>query len=260
MILYSNMRISLIRELPANRLPIKTCAVKTEKRPTAYRFIEREIELGRQAYVICPMVEASEKTEAENVLEYGEKLRAFYGGKISVGILHGKMKPTEKNRIMESFAAGEIQVLVSTTVVEVGVNVPNATVILIENANRFGLAASCTSFGDVSAAERTSLTAFSWTAPRGRKSQKRLEILNQSNDGFYIAEQDLKLRGPGDLFGVRQSGDFNFRIADIIQDAGLLQKAAADVEKLLKEDPGLVEHPHLHEYARNFMERNTYVL
>ena len=141
MILYSNMRISLIRELPANRLPIKTCAVKTEKRPTAYRFIEREIERGHQAYVICPLVEASEKTEAENVLEYGEKLRAFYGGKISVGILHGKMKPAEKNRIMESFAAGEIQVLVSTTVVEVGVNVPNATVILIENANRFGLAA-----------------------------------------------------------------------------------------------------------------------
>ena len=259
MILYSNMRISLIRELPANRLPIKTCAVKTEKRPTAYRFIEREIELGHQAYVICPLVETSEKTEAENVLEYGEKLRAFYGGKISVGILHGKMKPTEKNRIMESFAAGEIQVLVSTTVVEVGVNVPNATVILIENANRFGLAALHQLRGRVGRGKDQSYCIL-MDSSKGEKVAKRLEILNQSNDGFYIAEQDLKLRGPGDLFGVRQSGDFNFRIADIIQDAGLLQKAAADVEKLLKEDPGLVEHPHLHEYARNFMECNTYVL
>ena len=259
MILYSNMRISLIRELPANRLPIKTCAVKTEKRPTAYRFIEREIERGHQAYVICPLVEASEKTEAENVLEYGEKLRAFYGGKISVGILHGKMKPAEKNRIMESFAAGEIQVLVSTTVVEVGVNVPNATVILIENANRFGLAALHQLRGRVGRGKDQSYCIL-MDSSKGEKVAKRLEILNQSNDGFYIAEQDLKLRGPGDLFGVRQSGDFNFRIADIIQDAGWLQKAAADVEKLLKEDPGLVKHPHLHEYARSFMERNTYVL
>ena len=160
---------------------------------------------------------------------------------------------------MESFAAGEIQVLVSTTVVEVGVNVPNATVILIENANRFGLAALHQLRGRVGRGKDQSYCIL-MDSSKGEKVAKRLEILNQSNDGFYIAEQDLKLRGPGDLFGVRQSGDFNFRIADIIQDAGWLQKAAADVEKLLKEDPGLVKHPHLHEYARSFMERNTYVL
>ena len=259
MILYSNMKISLIRELPANRLPIKTCAVKTEKRPTACRFIEREIGLGHQAYVICPLVEASEKTEAENVLEYGKKLRDFYGGRISVGILHGKMKPAEKNQIMEAFAAGEIQILVSTTVVEVGINVPNATVILIENANRFGLAALHQLRGRVGRGQDQSYCIL-MDSSGGEKIAKRLEILNQSNDGFYIAEQDLKLRGPGDLFGVRQSGDFNFRIADIIQDAGWLQKAASDVDKLLAEDPDLKKHMNLKRYAGIFMERNTYVL
>ena len=259
MILYSNMQISLIKELPADRLPIKTCAVKNSQRPTAYRFIQREVLAGHQAYVICPLVEASEKTEAENVLEYGEKLRAFFGETVQIAILHGRMKPAEKNQIMEAFAMGKTQILVSTTVVEVGINVPNATVIMIENADRFGLAALHQLRGRVGRGKDQSYCIL-MDGAKGEKISKRLDILNKSSDGFYIAEQDLKLRGPGDLFGVRQSGDFNFRIADIIQDANWLQEAASDVELLLKRDPRLERYPDIREHLRVFMEQNTYIL
>lgn len=259
MILYSNMHVSLIRELPAHRLPIKTCAVKEQKRKAAYKFIEKEIFAGRQAYIICPLVEASDKTEAENVTEYEQKLKNYLSGDISVGILHGKMKPAQKNQIMEEFAEGKIQILVSTTVVEVGINVPNATVIMIENANRFGLAALHQLRGRVGRGSAQSYCIL-MDDSKGEKISKRLEILNQSNDGFYIAEQDLKLRGPGDLFGVRQSGEFNFRIADIIQDAGLLKKAASDVDLLLEKDPECDALPRIRAYARTFMEQNTYIL
>lgn len=139
-ILYGDLSISVIDELPAKRLPIKNCVVNTGYRPNAYRFIQRQADQGRQAYVICPMVEESEGMDAENVLDYAERLKQVLPDKICVRYLHGKMKPAEKNEIMEQFARNEIQVLVSTTVVEVGVNVPNATVMMVENAERFGLA------------------------------------------------------------------------------------------------------------------------
>lgn len=139
-ILYGDLSISVIDELPAKRLPIKNCVVNTGYRPNAYRFIQRQVDQGRQAYVICPMVEESEGMDAENVLDYAERLKQVLPDKICVRYLHGKMKPAEKNEIMEQFARNEIQVLVSTTVVEVGVNVPNATVMMVENAERFGLA------------------------------------------------------------------------------------------------------------------------
>ena len=139
-ILYGDLDISIVDELPARRLPIKNCVVNTNYRPTAYRFIENQVALGRQAYVICPMVEESEMIEAENVIDYTEQLKEVLPSNISVEYLHGKMKPKEKNDIMERFADGDISVLASTTVVEVGVNVPNATVMMVENAERFGLA------------------------------------------------------------------------------------------------------------------------
>ena len=259
MILYNHMRVSAIRELPAHRLPIKTCAIKKEKRPTAYRFLEKEIALGHQAYLICPLVEASDKTDAENVTEYAEKLRSCIDADISVGILHGKMKPSQKNQIMEEFAEGKIQILVSTTVVEVGINVPNATVIMIENANRFGLAALHQLRGRVGRGKDQSYCIL-MDDSKEQKISKRLDILNQSNDGFYIAEQDLRLRGPGDLFGVRQSGEFQFRIADIIQDSRLLKMAAQDVDQLLERDPECASEPEIAEFARVFMEQNTYIL
>lgn len=237
-ILYGDLDISVIDELPARRLPIKNCVVDTSYRPKAYRFIERQIREGRQAYVICPMVEESEGMEAENVLDYTKKLKDALPEDISVEFLHGKMKPKEKNRIMEEFAAGSIQVLVSTTVVEVGVNVPNATVMMIENAERFGLAQLHQLRGRVGRGEYQSYCIFIQGSQESTTS-KRLEILGKSNDGFYIAAEDLKLRGPGDLFGIRQSGLMEFRIGDIYNDASILKNASEAAAQILALDPDL---------------------
>lgn len=237
-ILYGDLDISVIDELPARRLPIKNCVVDTSYRPKAYRFIERQIREGRQAYVICPMVEESEGMEAENVLDYTKKLKDALPEDISVEFLHGKMKPKEKNRIMEEFAAGSIQVLVSTTVVEVGVNVPNATVMMIENAERFGLAQLHQLRGRVGRGEYQSYCIFIQGSQESTTS-KRLEILGKSNDGFYIAAEDLKLRGPGDLFGIRQSGLMEFRIGDIYNDANILKNASETAAQILALDPDL---------------------
>ena len=225
-IVYGDLDISIIDELPAMRLPIKNCVVGTSYRPKAYSFIEKQIRQGRQAYIICPMVEESEGADGENVTDYTQRIREIFPSDITLGMLPGKMKPKEKNQIMEQFASGEIQVLVSTTVVEVGVNVPNATVMMVENAERFGLAQLHQLRGRVGRGEYQSYCIF-MQGNEQEETSKRLEILNKSNDGFFIAGEDLKLRGPGDLFGIRQSGQLEFRIGDIYQDADVL-KAASD--------------------------------
>lgn len=236
-ILYGDLDISVIDELPANRLPIKNCVVDKSYRPRAYRFIENEVKNGRQAYVICPMVEESEMIDAENVLDYTKILRQNLPG-IRVEYLHGKMKGKEKNKIMEEFAAGEIQVLVSTTVIEVGVNVPNATVMMIENAERFGLAQLHQLRGRVGRGDKQSYCIMV-NASGNKEKNRRLDVLNKSNDGFYIASEDLKLRGPGDIFGIRQSGDLEFQLADIYTDAVTLKKVSEDVNRLLEQDEKL---------------------
>lgn len=224
-IMYGDLDISVIDELPAGRKPIANCVVGTEYRPKAYNFIEKQADSGRQVYIICPTVEYSEAVEGENVIEYSEKLNKILHPGIKVEYLHGRMKPSEKNEIMERFARNEIQVLVSTTVVEVGVNVPNATVMMVENAERFGLAQLHQLRGRVGRGQYQSYCIF--INGSGKKdAEKRLEILNKSNDGFFIANEDLKLRGPGDFFGVRQSGDFEFKLGDIMNDADLLKDAA----------------------------------
>lgn len=237
-ILHGDLDISVIDQMPANRLPIKNCVVNTGYRERAYQFIAREVAAGRQAYVICPMVEASEMIEAENVLDYTKLLRQKLPETITVEYLHGKMKGKEKNQIMERFAAGEIQVLVSTTVVEVGVNVPNATVMMIENAERFGLAQLHQLRGRVGRGSHQSYCIMVNCSDQ-EGTQERLDILNRSNDGFYIASEDLKLRGPGDFFGIRQSGDMEFKLADIYTDAGLLKTVSEEVNRILDEDPTL---------------------
>lgn len=242
-IIYGDLDISIIDELPANRLPIKNCVVDTSYRSTAYSFIKGEVTAGRQAYVICPMVEASEMIEAENVLDYSKKLQSALPG-ISVEYLHGKMKAREKNAIMERFAAGEIKVLVSTTVVEVGVNVPNATVMMIENAERFGLAQLHQLRGRVGRGKHQSYCILvDGSGQEG--TRERLTILSKSNDGFYIASEDLKLRGPGDIFGLRQSGDLEFKLADIFTDANILKTVSEEVNRLLDEDPELTSEEHI---------------
>lgn len=230
-ILYGDLDISIVDELPKGRKPVKNCVVGTGYRETAYRFIAKQVAAGRQAYIICAMVEESDTTDIENVTDYTEQLREALGGGICVEYLHGKMPAREKTERMNRFAAGEIQVLVSTTVIEVGVNVPNATVMMIENAERFGLAQLHQLRGRVGRGDAESYCIMI-SASDAPETMERLEILNRSNDGFFIAGEDLRLRGPGDLFGIRQSGEFEFAVADIYADAAVLKEVSETVKAL----------------------------
>ena len=237
-ILYGDLDVSVIDELPAERLPIKNCVVNTSYRKKAYEFMYSEINAGRQVYIICPMVEESESIEAEDVISYTKRLKEYFPPKVQISYLHGKMKPQEKNRTMEAFARNDINILVSTTVVEVGVNVPNASVMLIENADRFGLSQLHQLRGRIGRGKAQSYCIF-MSGSNAKQSMDRLEVLNRSNDGFYIASEDLKSRGPGDFFGIRQSGAIAFQLADIFTDASNLQKASDAADDILKEDPEL---------------------
>ena len=254
-IIYGDLDISVMNELPSSRLPIKNAVVGTDYRPNAYRFIENQVQAGHQAYVICPLVEESENMEAENVTNYAKRLREELPEDIVIGVLHGQMKAEQKNKIMDQFVKNEIQVLVSTTVVEVGVNVPNATVMMIENAERFGLAQLHQLRGRVGRGDAQSYCIMV-NASDSKNSMKRLDILNKSNDGFKIASEDLKLRGPGDFFGIRQSGEMQFLLADIYQDASVLQQASEEVQDLLATDPELCEEENinLQHYLEIFFE------
>ena len=234
-IMYGDLDISVIDELPANRLPIANCVVGTDYRPNAYDFMTKQIAKGRQVYVICPTIEYSEAVEGENVIEYAEKLKRIMPVSVNIEFLHGRMKPAEKNEIMDRFANNQIQILVSTTVVEVGVNVPNATVMMVENAERFGLAQLHQLRGRVGRGKYQSYCIFINGSGK-KEALERLNILCKSNDGFLIANEDLKLRGPGDFFGVRQSGDFEFRLGDIMNDANILKQASEAVELILNEE------------------------
>ena len=223
-ILYGDLDISVIDELPANRLPIKNCVVDTSYRNTAYAFMKKQIAEGRQCYVICPMVEESESMEAENVIDYAGELQKEMGDGILVSYLHGKMKQAQKDEIMTQFGENKIQILVSTTVIEVGIDVPNATVMMIENAERFGLAQLHQLRGRVGRGKYQSYCIF-MSASKSKETKERLEILNHSNDGFQIANEDLRLRGPGDFFGIRQSGLVDFKLGDVYQDSNVLKMA-----------------------------------
>ncbi|MBO4696297.1 MAG: ATP-dependent DNA helicase RecG [Lachnospiraceae bacterium] len=234
MMLYGEMDISLLDEQPSDRLPVKSCVVDGSYRPTAYRFIKNQAAEGGQVYVICPMIEESENSEGENVTEYTEKLKEELPG-LSIAALHGQMDGAEKNRILGEFAAGRITVLVSTTVIEVGINVPNATVMMIENAERFGLSALHQLRGRVGRGAKQSYCIFI-QGNDDSESRERLNVLLRAKNGFEIAEEDLRLRGPGDFFGIRQSGSMDFKIADIIRDAAVLKDAKEDVDALGPEE------------------------
>lgn len=253
-ILYGDLDISVIDEVPAKRLPVKSCVVGKGSRKTSYDFLKKELALGHQVYVICPLVEESEGLEAENVTDYAQTLREQLSSDTVVEFLHGKMKSGRKNLIMEQFAHNEIQVLVSTTVIEVGVNVPNATVMMIEDAQRFGLAQLHQLRGRVGRGDAQSYCIMINTTD-SNKAKKRLEILNKSNDGFFIAGEDLKLRGPGDFFGIRQSGLLEFRLGDIYQNADLLKQASEEANLLLSEDRQLAlpEHVKLREQIQFYL-------
>lgn len=236
LILYGDLDISVMDELPADRLPVRNCVVNTDYRKKAYEFIAKEVAGGRQAYVICPMVEANEEIMGdqpvlENVIEYTAKLKKALPDTVRVEYLHGQMNPKAKNYVMEEYAAHHIDVLVSTTVIEVGINVPNATVMLVENAERFGLAQLHQLRGRVGRGAEQSYCIFITTSSQD-DTMERLQVLNKSNDGFFISSEDMRLRGPGDLFGIRQSGQFEFQLGDIYQDAAILQDAQGCAAKL----------------------------
>lgn len=255
-ILYGDLDISVVDEVPAKRLPVKNCVVNTGYRNKAYAFIENEVKNGHQAYVICPLVEEVEGMETENATDYVKKLRQIFPEEIQLGLLHGQMKPAQKNKVMEAFMKNEVQVLVATTVVEVGVNVPNATVMMIENAERFGLAQLHQLRGRVGRGDAQSYCIMV-NCSSAKTAERRLKILNDSNDGFRIASEDLKLRGPGDFFGIRQSGELQFALGDIYQDAAVLRDASEAVGELLGEDPDLMsgEHENLRHYLDAFLMR-----
>lgn len=203
--------------------------------------MKKEIKAGRQCYVICPMVEESEQMEAENVQDYTAMLREEMGPDIQVACLHGKMKPAVKDEIMDAFGQNETQILVSTTVIEVGIDVPNATVMMIENAERFGLAQLHQLRGRVGRGKHQSYCIF-MSGSKSKETKERLKILRDTNDGFKIASEDLRLRGPGDLFGIRQSGLLNFRLGDVFQDAKILQMANEAADEIIKNDETWVKN------------------
>ena len=257
MLIYADMDISRILDKPQNRIPIKNYVANVDEREKAYRSIKKQIDLGHQAYVICPSIEKNEDEDIgifanyQSVVEYAERLKSFYGRDVRIGVLHGKMKPSEKYDIMKKFKDGEIDILVSTTVVEVGVDVPNATFMMVEDASAFGLAQLHQLRGRVGRSDYQSYALFVDTNP-SEKSEKRLKVLANSNDGFYIAEEDLKLRGPGDIFGVKQSGDMDFKLADMYTDIQLFRFASVDAKEFLDKKIKLTEElkDKLSEYIR----------
>ncbi|MCI6858905.1 MAG: ATP-dependent DNA helicase RecG [Eubacterium sp.] len=233
-ILYRDLDVSIMNEMPAARLPVKNSVVGTSYRPAAWNFIRKQVALGHQAYVICPMIEENEELDLENVKEYSRMLSQTFPSSIRIEVLNGKMNTARKNEIMESFSRNEIQILVSTTVVEVGIDVPNATVMLIENAERFGLAQLHQLRGRVGRGKDQSYCIF-LSGTDNEESMKRLSIIGHSNDGFEIANEDLKMRGPGEFFGTRQSGTMNFALGDIYSNADILKMASEAVDILKKE-------------------------
>lgn len=232
MILYGDLDVSSIHTMPQGRLPIKNCVVDTNFRKKAYEFVENEVKKGHQVYIICPQVEDGDLPGVENVVEYSDRLKTVLNENIRIEYLHGKMKPAVKEQIMDRMANGQIDVLVSTTVIEVGVNVPNATLMYVENAERFGLAQLHQLRGRVGRNDVQSFCIF-MMGNASDKAKQRLSILEKTNDGFEIASEDMKLRGPGDIFGIRQSGEMSFVIGDIYQDHDLITQASEDVREVL---------------------------
>lgn len=230
LILYGDMDLTVIDEKPANRLPVKNALVDTAYRPNMYHFMQKRIAAGEQIYVICPMVEEGEDTDLQNVTIYAQELAEVLPPSVRIGVLHGRMKPGDKDAVMESFAKHELDILVATTVIEVGIDVPNATTMLIENAERFGLATLHQLRGRIGRGSAQSYCVF-MMGTKSEDARTRLRILERSNDGFHIASEDLKLRGQGDLFGTRQSGDKLFVLADIYEDADILEAAAKEAKK-----------------------------
>lgn len=244
LILYSDLNISLIDQLPPGRTPVKTYVVDDTMRRRIYSFIEKNVSSGHQVYIVCPMVEESDAMELKSVLEFAESLKKDIFPEIPIGIVHGKMKSDEKDAVMFSFVQGETKILVSTTVIEVGVNVPNATLMVVENAERFGLAQLHQLRGRVGRGKDESFCVL-FCQGESKETRERMEIMSKTNDGFLIAQKDLELRGPGEIFGTRQHGLPEMKIGDIANDSDLLNLASNYADSVLKKDPRLTDSSNL---------------
>jgi ATP-dependent DNA helicase RecG len=260
MTVYGDLDVSIIHTLPPGRKPVRTFLFGEAQRRRAYQILRDELQNKRQAYVVYPLVEESEKSDLQAAIQGAEQLQTGELKDFRVGVLHGRMKQADKEAVMTAFTGGKIQVLVATTVIEVGVDVPNATVMMIEHAERFGLAqlhqlrgrvgrAGYQSYCLLMAATMGRNKTLPGKRPTGNQEsaslvKERLEALVRSNDGFAIAEEDLRIRGPGEFFGFRQWGMPEFRVANIVRDGDLLQQARLEAFSLLKQDPQLSASAH----------------
>lgn len=249
LILYGDLDISVIDELPPGRKPVKTYAVGEDMRRRVYNFVKKSIDEGMQAYVVCPLVEETENSDLKNAEELASRLADTFPD-IKVGLMHGKMKAKDKDEVMSGFAAGDIKLLVATTVIEVGVNVPNANIMVIENAERFGLSQLHQLRGRVGRGAESAYCILMSDADN-EVTKKRLDTMCASNDGFYISEQDLKLRGPGDFFGTRQHGLPEMKIANLFEDRDILRLSQQAAKSL--EDEGIEKYPLLLERCRELL-------
>lgn len=256
LILYADLDISIIDELPPNRQKIDTFAVTKRLEERVNNFVKKQIDEGRQAYIVCPLVEENEEINAQSVLELAERYKNEVFAAYKVEYLHGKMKPKEKDEIMEKFKKGEIDILISTTVIEVGVNVPNASIMIVENAERFGLAQLHQLRGRVGRGEYKSYCILKY---QGNSDiiRQRMSIMQETNDGFKISEKDLELRGSGEFFGTKQHGLPEFKIANIFQDMPMLKNIQSIASNILQEDPELEQEKNKrlkHEVEKKFVE------
>ena len=258
MSLYGDLDISIIDELPPGRKPIKTFHLYDTNRSKIYQFIYNEIEKGRQVYVVYPLIEESKSLDFKNLVDGFEQLVvAFPLPKYQIAMVHGQMKPAEKDTEMQKFIEGKAQIMVATTVIEVGVNVPNASVMIIESAERFGLSQLHQLRGRVGRGAEQSYCILVTDMKLSNDSRTRMETMVATNDGFQIAEVDLKLRGPGDLMGTRQSGVLNLKIADIVKDNEILKLARNYAIDLIKIDPNLTKQEKQNiAYTLNQLKKN----
>jgi len=238
---FGEMDVSILDELPAGRKLIETHWLKEDSLLPVLRKMENELSAGRQAYVICPLIEESDKLDVQNAVDVHSQLSTHFSGKYTVGLMHGRLHSDDKDAIMRDFSEGKIDVLVSTTVVEVGVNVPNATFMLIYDATRFGLAQLHQLRGRVGRGAEQSYCVL-LADPKTEEGKERMQTMTETNDGFVLAEKDLELRGAGDFFGKKQSGMPEFKVADPVHDYRALETARKDAERLLEsrhfwEDP-----------------------
>lgn len=250
--LYGDLDVSILDEMPAGRLPVRTAWRKEDRRSLIYEFIREEVRAGRQAYIVYPLVEESEKMDLADATAGYEKLSAEVFPEFTVGLLHGRMKPDEKDEVMGKFKQGTTRILVSTTVIEVGVDVPNASVMLIEHAERFGLPQLHQLRGRVGRGSQQSTCILLTQGYLGETAMSRIRTMTETNDGFKIAEADLQIRGPGQLFGVKQHGDLGLRLASLAADGPVVEQARKEAIDVMNADPGLdlPEHRHLKQEFR----------